>query len=126
MFGNWLVGVHPKLKALIHVVIHALVWAIWNCKNDCVFNKTKLPKKICRLSSELSDGSVSGAPCNVLRPERLWTLGATNERWSHGMRSIGLDDGSVMRNLNESCNLIIGRLYLVFFFVTLYIFSDDC
>lgn len=43
MFGNWLAGIHPKLKAQICVGVCSLVWAIWNCRNDCVFNRTKLP-----------------------------------------------------------------------------------
>ena len=43
MFGNWLVGVHPKLKSQIRVRICALLWAIWNTRNDCIFNRTKVP-----------------------------------------------------------------------------------
>lgn len=45
LFGNWLKGVHPKLKAQIRVGVCALLWAIWNCRNGCVFNMTKIPKK---------------------------------------------------------------------------------
>jgi hypothetical protein len=39
MFGNWLNGVHKKDKSRIHVGICALMWAMWNCRNNVVFNK---------------------------------------------------------------------------------------
>jgi len=41
MFGNWLNGVDKKNKAYVRVGICALVWAIWNCRNDLVFNKNQ-------------------------------------------------------------------------------------
>lgn len=41
MFGNWLNGVDKKLKAQIRVRVSAFCWAIWNCRNDIVFNKTR-------------------------------------------------------------------------------------
>ena len=40
LFGNWLNGVDKKTKANIHVGVCAFLWAIWNCRNDVVFNKT--------------------------------------------------------------------------------------
>jgi hypothetical protein len=39
MFGNWLNGVEKQTKAWIRVGVCALIWAIWNCRNDLVFNK---------------------------------------------------------------------------------------
>jgi hypothetical protein len=39
MFGNWLNGVKKQTKARIRVGVCALVWAIWTCQNDLVFNK---------------------------------------------------------------------------------------
>jgi hypothetical protein len=39
MFGNWLNRVEKHTKAQILVVVCALIWAIWNCGNDLVFNK---------------------------------------------------------------------------------------
>jgi hypothetical protein len=39
MFGNWLNGVEKKDKARIRIGICALTWAIWNCRNDVIFNK---------------------------------------------------------------------------------------
>ena len=41
MFGNWLDGVEKDLKAQIRVGACALLWAIWNTRNDFVFNKSK-------------------------------------------------------------------------------------
>ena len=39
MFGNWLNGIDKATKTCIRVGVCALVWAIWNCRNDMVFNK---------------------------------------------------------------------------------------
>ena len=39
MFGRWLNGVHRKDKARIRIGISAMCWAIWNCRNDIIFNK---------------------------------------------------------------------------------------
>ena len=39
MFGNWLAGIDKETKARIRIVVYAFVWAIWNCRNDIVFNK---------------------------------------------------------------------------------------
>jgi hypothetical protein len=43
MFGNWLNGVDKKTKVRIRVGVCALVWAIWNCRNDVVFNRAVTP-----------------------------------------------------------------------------------
>ena len=40
LFGNWLSGVDKDTKANIHIGVCAFLWAIWNCRNDLVFNKT--------------------------------------------------------------------------------------
>jgi hypothetical protein len=42
MFGIWLNGIEPINKARIRVGVCALVWAIWNFRNNVVFNKTSL------------------------------------------------------------------------------------
>jgi hypothetical protein len=39
MFRNRLNGVHKKDKSKIRVGICALMWSMWNCRNDVVFNK---------------------------------------------------------------------------------------
>ena len=39
MFGNWLAGVDKQTKARIRIGVCTFVWAIWNCRNDVIFNK---------------------------------------------------------------------------------------
>ena len=39
MFGYWLMGVDKKSKDRIRIGICAFIWAVWNCRNDVVFNK---------------------------------------------------------------------------------------
>ena len=41
LFGNWLVGINKILKGHIRVGVCALLWAIWNCRNDRVFNRSR-------------------------------------------------------------------------------------
>ena len=43
LFGNWLRGVDKKEKVQIRVGICALLWAIWNIRNDFIFNNAKNP-----------------------------------------------------------------------------------
>jgi hypothetical protein len=43
LFGNWLNGINKQIKAWIHVGVCFLVWAIWNCRNDVVFNRNAKP-----------------------------------------------------------------------------------
>ena len=40
MFGLWLNGIDSKTKARIRIGVSALLWSIWNCRNDIVFNKS--------------------------------------------------------------------------------------
>jgi hypothetical protein len=39
MFGNWLNGVDKQTNARIRVGVCTLIWAIWNSRNDLIFNK---------------------------------------------------------------------------------------
>ena len=41
LFGNWLRGVSKEVKAQIRVGVCALLWAIWNTRNDYIFNRAK-------------------------------------------------------------------------------------
>ena len=41
MFGNWLNGEEKSLKAQIRVGTCALLWSIWRCRNDVVFNNAR-------------------------------------------------------------------------------------
>ena len=42
LFGNWLGGVSKTDKVPIRVGVCALLWAIWNIRNDYIFNNAKL------------------------------------------------------------------------------------
>jgi cellulose synthase/poly-beta-1,6-N-acetylglucosamine synthase-like glycosyltransferase len=43
LFGNWLNGVAKKDKGRIRVGVCALIWAVWNVRNDFIFNKKTFP-----------------------------------------------------------------------------------
>jgi len=42
MFGSWLSNQSKKIRNLIWVGVAAVCWAIWNCRNDIIFNKIKI------------------------------------------------------------------------------------
>jgi hypothetical protein len=42
-FGNLLNGIDKKINDRIHVGVCALVWTIWNCWNEVVFNRCANP-----------------------------------------------------------------------------------
>ena len=37
-FGNWLRGIDPTYRILIRVGAIAIIWSLWLCRNDMVFN----------------------------------------------------------------------------------------
>ena len=39
LFGTWLTGIDKRTKNCIRTGVCAFTWAIWNCRNDVVFNK---------------------------------------------------------------------------------------
>jgi hypothetical protein len=39
MFVNWLNGMDKVSKAKIRMGVSAICWAIWNCRNNIIFNK---------------------------------------------------------------------------------------
>ena len=39
LFGTWLVGIESETARHIRVGVCALLWAIWNCRNDLAFNR---------------------------------------------------------------------------------------
>jgi hypothetical protein len=41
LFGNWLHGVNTQDKVQIRVGACALLWDIWNTRNDIIFNRSK-------------------------------------------------------------------------------------
>jgi hypothetical protein len=42
-FGNWLKGIPKDDPIQIRVEVCAIIWAIWNTRNDLVFNNPKIP-----------------------------------------------------------------------------------
>ena len=40
LFGIWLNGIEPDLARHTRVGVCALLWTIWNCRNDLIFNRT--------------------------------------------------------------------------------------
>jgi hypothetical protein len=40
LFGNWLSGIAKIDLVQIRVGVCAIIWAIWNVRNDIIFNKT--------------------------------------------------------------------------------------
>ena len=40
LFGTWLDGIEPQTARYIRVGVCALLWAVWNCRNDLVCNRT--------------------------------------------------------------------------------------
>jgi hypothetical protein len=47
LFANWLNRVAKKDKGHIRVGVCALIWVVWNVRNDFIFNK-KLFRPSCR------------------------------------------------------------------------------
>ena len=39
LFGSWLNGIDSVTKSRIRIGVAAILWALWNCRNDIVFNK---------------------------------------------------------------------------------------
>ena len=47
IFGHWLDGISNRYKTLIRVGAYALLWSLWLCRNDVVFNdKTVSPLQV--------------------------------------------------------------------------------
>ena len=40
LFGTWLDGINYDIARHIRVGVCALLWAVWNCRNDLVFKRT--------------------------------------------------------------------------------------
>ena len=38
LFGTWLNGIDKVTKARIRIGVAAILWTIWNCRNDIIFN----------------------------------------------------------------------------------------
>ena len=55
VFGNWLHGIDKKYKTVIRVGAIAVIWSLWLCRNDKVFNdkNASLMQVIYRCTSTL-------------------------------------------------------------------------
>ena len=76
MFGNWLNGIDKNTKARIRIGVSALVWSIWNCRNNIVFNR-KDSTNFCRLFIWRSTGYSYVVLCYQRISESSWLLDAT-------------------------------------------------
>jgi hypothetical protein len=43
VFGNWVHGIDYKYKILLRVGVMALIWSLWLCRNDKVFDNKNSP-----------------------------------------------------------------------------------
>jgi hypothetical protein len=91
LFGNWLNEVAKKDKIRIRVGVCALIWAVWNVRNDFIFNKKKPFHPSCRLSHWLLIGFICGPFSSRRRTVRPWILGATICIWLRGIYTVSSD-----------------------------------
>ena len=76
MFGTWLNGIDSPTKACICIGVSALLWAIWNSRNDIVFNKMEGAHFFaCYQQSHILDSHVV-VPTNMRTNRDLWILDA--------------------------------------------------
>jgi hypothetical protein len=87
LFGNWLMGISKNDLTKVSVGVCAVVWALWNTRNDFVFNK---PKKILQVIPM------------VIHWIRMWSyLQQEEQREAMDSRSIRLE--TVARDLFCRC-----------------------
>jgi hypothetical protein len=43
LFRNWLKDIPKKELILVRVGVCAVIWTLWNTRNDFIFNKSKTP-----------------------------------------------------------------------------------
>jgi hypothetical protein len=65
IFRNWLNGIDNRFKKHIRVGVIAVIWSLWLCRNDKVFNDKNIPS--CRLSTGPLVHSVCGHLYSVWR-----------------------------------------------------------
>ena len=60
LFGTWLAGVEQVIAGRIRIGICALLWAIWNCRNDMILNRQNLINFLQVIYRATALGSVRG------------------------------------------------------------------
>jgi hypothetical protein len=116
MFGNWLNKIEKKTKAQICVGIHALEWAIWNCRNDIVFNKGNA--HFLQVIHMVNIGSTSGPSFSQMCSMHLWILAAANLRWLLGHFTTRVA-GSFLEEFMMHKHLVLVFFRLLIFMYTL-------
>ena len=60
IFGNWLNGIDSRFKLLIRVGAIAVIWSLWLCRNDKIFNdkNSSVMQVIYRCTTTLRSWSV--------------------------------------------------------------------
>ena len=95
IFGHWLDGIPNRFKTLIRVGAYALLWSLWLCRNDLVFNdKNASPLQVIfRCTHSLRTWSklqqveyqpLFKAVCTRL--EQVATVVFTQHGWQHDLR----------------------------------------
>jgi hypothetical protein len=79
LFGNWLRVFRKKKSCKQEWEFCAIVWAMWNLRNDFICNKRKTPI-FYGLFLWLSIRSVRGPISNQWRIDRTWILGVIDWR----------------------------------------------
>ena len=83
IFSNWLHGIDNTFRNRLRVGAIALLWSLWLCRNDRVFNaKLSSPMHViflCSLSPGVVYSSASGTPRPVYGG--LLAVGASGERY---------------------------------------------
>lgn len=80
LFGTWLDGVDINVARQIRLGVCALLWAIWNCRNDMVFNRIYKPI-FCRFYTGQLLSSVHGPYSLLRRTGSVWLLDIPDGRW---------------------------------------------
>jgi len=107
MLGNWLSNFDNNERRVILVGAAALCWAIWKCRNDIIFNKTKYSSFMqavfrgtywLRLWAQLQHKDtikVMFRKASLVLEVVAWEI--ANHGWKHNLR-IGLDGFSFIHS----------------------------
>jgi hypothetical protein len=101
IFGNWVHGIDNKYRTLLRVGAIALIWSLWLCRNDKVFDNKKI--LFCRLSTGVRAPFVYGHSFTTRR------ITTSSQRCAHGWR---IQRGTSFRSMDGSiiCALALHHL----------------